>query len=87
MEMLFYLILGAVLYGFVADRADRAVEREMHARRRRSAADLRLVEDFDVRPDLPRGRGWILRRHARVRDRVPAARSGRGTLVSPADER
>ena len=52
METLFYLILGAVLYGIVADRTDRAVEREMDARRRRSTAGLHLVEEFDARPDL-----------------------------------
>jgi hypothetical protein len=33
MENAFYLILGVVLYGILADRIDRAVEREMAARR------------------------------------------------------
>jgi len=50
MEMLFYLILGAVLYGFLADHTDRAIEREM--RKRRSDRELRLVEEFDARPTL-----------------------------------
>jgi len=33
MEMLFYLLLGVVLYGLLADRTDRAIEREMRKRR------------------------------------------------------
>lgn len=50
MHMLVYLILAVVIYGVLADRTDRAVEREM--RKRQPPGDLRLVEDFDVRPDL-----------------------------------
>ena len=44
MEMLAYIALAVVLYGLVADRADRAIEREM---RRTGTPDLRLVEDVD----------------------------------------
>ena len=43
MEMLLYLALAAVLYGIIADRADRAVERVM--RRRRVGSHLRPVGD------------------------------------------
>jgi hypothetical protein len=53
MEMLVYLLLAAVLYGILADRIDRAVEREIH-KRRAPAADLHLVEDVDAGPDLHR---------------------------------
>jgi len=43
-QMLLYLPLAAVLYGILADRTDRAVEREMR-KRRGDGPDLRLVED------------------------------------------
>ena len=43
MEMLLYLALAAVLYGLLAERTDRAVEREMQ-RRRKQGPDLRLVD-------------------------------------------
>ena len=44
MQMLLYLPLAAVIYGFLAERTDRAVEREMR-RRRGDGPDLRLVDD------------------------------------------
>jgi len=43
MLMLFYLVLGAVLYGALAERTDRVVEREMQ-RRRTGSPDLRVVD-------------------------------------------
>jgi hypothetical protein len=43
MEMLFYIALAALLYGVIAERADREVEREMR-NRRKQPPDLRLVE-------------------------------------------
>jgi hypothetical protein len=58
METLLYLLLGAVLYGILADRTDRAVERDMKKRRARSA-DLHLVEDLDVGPDLRPRDDWF----------------------------
>lgn len=67
METLIYLILGAVVYGIVADHTDHVVEREMRARQRPASADLQPVEDFGVRPDLRRIRRWIVPHHARVR--------------------
>ena len=57
-----YLVLAAVIYGFLADRTDRALEREMRARRS-DTGDLRLVEDFDARPDLGPRYGRLLGRH------------------------
>jgi hypothetical protein len=44
MQMLLYLPLAAVLYGILAERSDRAVEREMR-KRRGDSPDLRLVDD------------------------------------------
>ena len=44
MQMLLYLPLAAVIYGFLAERTDRAVEREMR-KRRGDGPDLHLVED------------------------------------------
>ena len=44
MHMLLYLPLAAVLYGILAERTDRVVEREMR-RRRGDGPDLRLVDD------------------------------------------
>jgi hypothetical protein len=41
METLFYVVLAIVIYGVLADRTDRAVEREM--RKRQPDPDLRLV--------------------------------------------
>ena len=51
MEMFVYLILAALIYALLADRTDRALDREMK-KRRPEASNLELVEDFDVRPDL-----------------------------------
>jgi hypothetical protein len=51
METLLYIVLAAVLYGIVAERSDRAVEREMRSRQK--PAGPQLLEDFDVRPVHP----------------------------------
>src|SRR5262245_60371827 len=51
MQMFFFLILAVVIYGLLADRMDRAADRELQ-KRRPDASDLGLVEDFDARPDL-----------------------------------
>jgi hypothetical protein len=51
MAMFLDLVLAAVLYGFLADRTDRAVEREIR-KRQPDRHSLHLVEDFDARPDL-----------------------------------
>jgi hypothetical protein len=51
MDMLIYLVLAVVIYSVLADRTDRAIEREMQSRRA-DAKPLRLVEDFDARPDI-----------------------------------
>ena len=68
METLFYLVLAAVLYGILADRTDRAVDREMR-KRREQPGDLQLVEDdvagLDVRPRD----GWFVRRRLGLRAR------------------
>ena len=66
MAMFAYIVLAVVLYGLLADRTDRALEREMRKRRAESR-DLDLVEDFDARPDLSPRFGLRLRRHARSR--------------------
>lgn len=56
MEMLAYIVLGAVLYGLLAERIDRTIERETRSRRK-GPPDLRLVGDTDRhglgRADIP----------------------------------
>jgi len=64
MQMFVYLVLAAVIYLLLADRTDRATEREM-AKRWPSDSRLGLVEDFDVRPDLGPRYGRLFRRHTR----------------------
>jgi hypothetical protein len=59
-----YLALAVVLYAVLADRTDRAIEREMK-KRQPEERDLRLVEDFDARPDLGPRYGRVLRRQPR----------------------
>lgn len=63
MVMLFYIVLAVVLYVVLADRTDRAFDREMQERRP-DQPDPRLVEDFDARPDLGPRYGRGLGRHA-----------------------
>jgi hypothetical protein len=63
METLLYILLAAVLYGIVAERSDRAVERTMRARQ--APAGPQLVEEFDVRPDQP----WYRRAFRRAAKR------------------
>ena len=63
MQMFVYVVLAAVIYLLLADRTDRAIEREM-MKRRPGDSRLGLVEDFDVRPDLGPRYGRLLHRHA-----------------------
>lgn len=65
MQMLVYVVLAVVIYALLADRTDRAIEREM-MKRRATNSRLGLVEDFDVRPDLAPRYGRLLRRHAQL---------------------
>ena len=64
MHMFVYFALALIIYAVLADRTDRAIEREM-TKRRPSDGRLGLVEDFDVRPDLGPRYGRLFRRHAR----------------------
>jgi hypothetical protein len=64
MQMFVYLVLAVVIYVFLADHTDRAIEREMK-KRRPEERDLRLVEDFDARPDLGPRYGRVLRHQPR----------------------
>ena len=41
METLIYIVFAAVLYGILADRTERAIEREM--RKRKNEPDLHLL--------------------------------------------
>ena len=51
METPLYLLLAVVLYGLLADRTDRAIEREMRKRRsERSPLDLRVAKRVWPRP-------------------------------------
>ena len=86
MEMLAYIVLAAVLYGLVADRIDRAIERETR-KRRKDPPDLRLVGDTKPRWPLPSPLSAVdrdirqLLTFARAPQHQPAA-----THVAPADE-
>ncbi len=64
MQMFVYVVLAAVIYLLLADRTDRAIEREM-MKRRPGDSRLGLVEDFDVRPDLGPRYGRLLHHLAR----------------------
>ena len=64
MHMFAYLVLAVLIYWLLADRTDRATEREL-MKRRPDDSRLGLVEDFDVRPDLGPRYGRLLRHHAR----------------------
>ena len=64
MHMFIYLVLAAIIYLLLADRTDRAIEREM-MKRRPGDSPLGLVEDFDVRPDLGPRFGRLFGRRAR----------------------
>jgi hypothetical protein len=72
MLMPVYLILAAVIYGVLADRTDRAIEREMRKRQPHSS-DLRLVEEFSVRPDLGLRHGRPVGQASHRRSRTPSA--------------
>ena len=74
MEMLFYLVLGAMLYGLLADRTDRAIEREM-TRRRAQPGDLHLEEEDTADLDLrPRDEWFVHRRRPHPWKRVARTR-------------
>lgn len=60
MQMLVYVVLAVVIYALLADRTDRAIEREM-TKRRPGDSRLGLVEDFNVRPELGPRYGRLLR--------------------------
>lgn len=62
MQMFVYVVLAAIIYAVLADRTDKAVDREMK-KRRAEATKLALVEDFDVRPQLGPRFGRMLIRH------------------------
>lgn len=62
MQMFVYVVLAAIIYAVLADRTDKAVDREMK-KRRAEASTLGLVEDFDVRPQLGPRFGRMLIRH------------------------
>ena len=62
MQMFVYVVLAAIIYAVLADRTDKAVDREMK-KRRVEASTLALVEDFDVRPQLGPRFGRMLIRH------------------------
>ena len=62
MHMFVYIALAVIIYAVLADRTDRAIEREM-MKRQPSDGRLGLVEDFDVRPDLGPRYGRLFHRH------------------------
>ena len=65
MQLFVYIVLAAIIYAVLADRTDKAVDREMK-KRRAEASSLTLVEDFDVRPQLgPRFGRLLTRRFTR----------------------
>lgn len=64
MQMFVYVVLAVVIYLLLADRTDRAADRELK-KRQPDASSLALVEDFDVRPDLGPRYGRLLHRHRR----------------------
>ena len=78
MEMLLYLLLGAVLYGLLADRTDRAIEREME-RRRVQPGDLRLEDDGTAGLDLRPRDDWFVHPR-RLRPWTRAARKRWGVM-------
>src|SRR6185503_10432842 len=86
MEMLAYIVLAAVLYGLLADRIDRAIERETRSRRK-GPPDLRLVGDAKPGWPLPSPLSALDRNirqlltFARASQQQPAA-----THVAAADE-
>lgn len=64
MYMFVYVALAVIIYAVLADRTDRAAEREL-MKRRSGESRLGLVEDFDVRPDLGPRYGRLFRRQTR----------------------
>ena len=89
MEMLAYIALAAVLYGLLAERIDRAIERETRSRRK-GPPDLRLTAvtgPLQPRRPLPSPLSALDRNirqlvtFARAPQQQPAA-----THVAPADK-
>jgi hypothetical protein len=64
MHMFVYVALAVIIYAVLADRTDRAAEREL-MKRRSGESRLGLVEDFDVRPDLGPRHGRLFRSRTR----------------------
>ena len=64
MHMFVYVALAVIIYAVLADRTDRAAEREL-MKRRSGESRLGLVEDFDVRPDLGARHGRLFSRRTR----------------------
>ena len=64
MHTFIYLVLAAIIYLLLADRTDRAADRELK-NRQPDASNLGLVEDFDVRPDLGPRYGRLLHHQSR----------------------
>ena len=64
MHMFVYVALAVIIYAVLADRTDRAAEREL-MKRQPGERRLGLVEDFDVRPDLGPRYGRLFRRQIR----------------------
>ena len=62
-----YFVLAVVVYAILADRTDRAIEREMQERR--PGGEVNLVEDFDARPALGPRHSRLRHRHARPSSR------------------
>jgi hypothetical protein len=60
METLLYVVLAAILAGILIDASDRQLERTMRSRRE-PRADLRIVDDFDVKPVLRPKSRWRFR--------------------------
>jgi len=73
MVMLLYVVLAALLYIVIADRIDRAADRQIDERRP-DEHDPRLLEDFDARPDLGPRYGRLLGRRRRPQSRTRTRR-------------
>lgn len=74
MDTFVYILLAAVLYGLLADRTDRAVEREMR-KRREETGGLHLVEGEDAEPERRPGLHALVRRACALRSRGRAGRT------------
>jgi hypothetical protein len=75
MEVFFYILLAAVLYGLLAESTDRAVEREMR-KRREATGGLHLVEGEDAEAERRPRLHALVRRARALRSRARAGRTG-----------